>query len=93
MEQKRSSDSLKGIRKYDRRIKELTYQADEDKKNLSCLQDLEAEEQANGNLGKLRKLQHEFEEAEERADVAESQVNKLRAKSRGIGVKKAHDEE
>lgn len=26
MEQKRSSDSVKGIRKYERRIKELTYQ-------------------------------------------------------------------
>lgn len=26
MEQKRSSDSVKGVRKYERRIKELTYQ-------------------------------------------------------------------
>lgn len=26
MEQKKSSDSVKGIRKYERRIKELTYQ-------------------------------------------------------------------
>lgn len=26
MEQRRSSDSVKGIRKYERRIKELTYQ-------------------------------------------------------------------
>lgn len=71
MEQKRSSDSVKGIRKYERRIKELTYQVyttdtitlhhnntpnckmsyfkeesvliqqtEEDKKNLSRLQDL-----------------------------------------------------
>ncbi|XP_029313311.1 myosin-6-like [Cottoperca gobio] len=109
IEQKRNIDSIKGIRKYERRMKELTYQTDEDKKNLSRLQDLvdklqlkvksykrsaeEAEEQANTNLGKLRKLQHEFEEAEERADISESQVNKLRAKSRDTGAKKAHDEE
>lgn len=45
------------------------------------------EEQSNSNLGKLRKLQHELEEAEERADIAESQVNKLRAKSRDSGAK------
>lgn len=45
------------------------------------------EEQANANLGKFRKLQHELDEAEERADIAESQVNKLRAKSRDTGSK------
>ncbi|XP_041315418.1 myosin-1B-like [Pyrgilauda ruficollis] len=41
-----------------------------------------AEELSNVNLSKFRKIQHELEEAEERADIAESQVNKLRAKSR-----------
>ena len=41
------------------------------------------EEQSNVSLAKFRKLQHELEEAEERADIAESQVNKLRVKSRG----------
>ena len=45
------------------------------------------EEQANNHLGKLRKLQHEMDEAEERADIAESQVNKLKAKSRDTGPK------
>lgn len=45
------------------------------------------EEQSNANLGKVRKLQHELEEAEERADIAESQVNKMRAKSRDTGAK------
>lgn len=30
-------------------------------------------------------MQHDLEEAEERADLAESQVNKLRAKSRDAG--------
>ena len=43
------------------------------------------EEQANSYLSKCRKVQHELEEAEERADIAESQVNKLRAKSRDTG--------
>lgn len=45
------------------------------------------EDQANVHLGKFRKLQHELDEAEERADVAESQVNKLRIKSRDTGAK------
>lgn len=45
------------------------------------------EEQANSNLTKFRKLQHELDEAEERADIAESQVNKLRAKSRDVSSK------
>lgn len=45
------------------------------------------EEQANTNLGKFRKIQHELDEAEERADIAESQVNKLRAKTRDVGSK------
>ena len=43
------------------------------------------EEQANSYLSKCRKVQHELEEAEERADIAETQVNKLRAKSRDGG--------
>jgi len=43
------------------------------------------DEQANAHLSKLRKVQHELEEAEERADISESQVNKLRAKSRDAG--------
>ena len=38
------------------------------------------EEQANVHLSKCRKVQNELEEAEERADIAESQVNKQRAK-------------
>ena len=43
------------------------------------------EEQANTHLSRYRKVQHEMEEAQERADIAESQVNKLRARSRDIG--------
>uniref|UniRef100_A0A673WZN6 Myosin-7B n=1 Tax=Salmo trutta TaxID=8032 RepID=A0A673WZN6_SALTR len=100
-EQRRGVDAVKGVRKYERRVKELTYQTEEDKKNVSRLQDLvdklqmkvkaykrhseEAEEAANQHMSKFRKVQHELEEAEERADIAETQVNKLRAKTRDSG--------
>ncbi|GAB0202276.1 myosin-7 [Grus japonensis] len=86
-----------------------TKETEEDRKNLLRLQDLvdklqlkvkaykrqaeEAEDQANTNLAKFRKAQHELDEAEERADVAESQVNKLRAKSRDITAKMGLNEE
>ncbi|PWA26500.1 hypothetical protein CCH79_00000981 [Gambusia affinis] len=76
-------------------------QTEEDKKNLARLQDLvdklqlkvkaykrqaeEEEEQANTHMSRLRKVQHEMEEAQERADIVESQVNKLRAKSCDAG--------
>ncbi|XP_078510887.1 myosin-4-like [Lissotriton helveticus] len=102
-EQKRGTESIKGMRKYERRLKEVTYQSEEDKKNVLRLQDLvdklqlkvkaykrqaeEAEEQANTHLSRFRKTQHELEEAAERADIVESQVNKLRVKSRDIGKK------
>ncbi|KAG7455437.1 hypothetical protein MATL_G00256460 [Megalops atlanticus] len=98
--------AMKGGKK---QVQKLEARTEEDRKNLARLQDLvdklqlkvksykrtaeEAEEQANSNLTKFRKLQHELDEAEERADIAESQVNKLRAKSRDVGSKKGHDEE
>uniref|UniRef100_A0A8C7BCD5 Myosin-7B n=1 Tax=Neovison vison TaxID=452646 RepID=A0A8C7BCD5_NEOVI len=66
----------------------------EDRKNLARMQDLvdklqskvksykrqfeEAEQQASTNLAKYRKAQHELDDAEERADMAETQANKLR---------------
>ncbi|NXW23549.1 MYH1B protein, partial [Circaetus pectoralis] len=107
-EQKHSAEAVKGMHKYERRVKELTYQCEEDQKNILRLQDLvdklqmkaktykrqaeEAEELSNVNLSKFCKIQHELEEAEERADIAESQVNKLRAKSREFH-KKIEEEE
>ncbi|XP_075942701.1 myosin-4-like [Anarhichas minor] len=102
-EQRRSTEAIKGVRKYERRVKELSYQSEEDKKNNIRLQDLvdklqnkmtaykqhaeEAEEQLNMQIARFRKAQHELEEAEERADVAESLAHKMRAKSREIGTK------
>ncbi|KAI2594560.1 MYH7B isoform 11, partial [Pan troglodytes] len=124
-EQKKHAEALKGVRKHERRVKELAYQvgdrvslgsgpgagpaqaspesplpaqAEEDRKNLARMQDLvdklqskvksykrqfeEAEQQANTNLAKYRKAQHELDDAEERADMAETQANKLRARTR-----------
>ncbi|NWX28702.1 MYH7 protein, partial [Notiomystis cincta] len=104
VEQKKMAEAQKGIRKYERRIKELSYQAAEDRKNLARMQDLidklqskvksykrqfeEAEQQANSNLVKYRKVQHELDDAEERADIAETQVNKLRARTRDVVIAK-----
>ncbi|XP_053564634.1 myosin-3 [Bombina bombina] len=98
IEQKRSADVIKGIRKYERRVKELVFQSEEDRKNVLRLQDLvdklqlkvksykrqteEAEDQSNVQMSKCRKFQHELEEAEERADIAETQVNKMRLRTR-----------
>merc|ERR1712121_153946 len=42
----------------------------------------EAEEIAAMNLAKYRKVQHELEDAEERADVAEGSLGKVRSKNR-----------
>ncbi|CAH2291983.1 myosin heavy chain, skeletal muscle, adult-like [Pelobates cultripes] len=102
-EQKQSNENIKGFRKLERKLKEITYQSEEDRKNILRLQDLvdklqskvksykrqaeESDEQANTHLFKLRKLQHDLDEAEERADIAESQLSKLRAKSRDFGGK------
>merc|ERR1712147_510058 len=97
-EQRRTSESVKNTRKLERKCKEITYAGEEDKKNLTRIQDLvdklqvkvktykrqseEAEEVANQNLSKYRKVQHELDEAEERADMAESALNKMRSKAR-----------
>ncbi|XP_051851509.1 myosin-13 [Antechinus flavipes] len=106
-EQKRGSEAIKGAHKYERKVKEITYQAEEDRKNVLRLQDLvdklqakvkaykrqaeEAEEQANAQLTRCRRVQHELEEAEERADIAESQVSKLRVKSQDTGNQKMEE--
>ena len=98
LEQRHHQETLKEVRKNDRRLKELAFQTEEDRKNQARLQDLieklqnklkvykrqveEAEEIAAVNLGKFRKVQHELEDAEERAGQAENQLNKQRAKNR-----------
>merc|ERR1711913_65357 len=76
-ETNRYADCMKNFRKCERRIKELTFQGEEDKKNYDRMQDLvdklqvkiktykkqieEAEEIAALNLAKFRKVQQTVE--------------------------------
>merc|ERR1712209_19908 len=89
--QARTSDNLKGHQKAERKIKELQFQQEEDKKNQVAMSDLagklqakiktykkqieEAEEIAALNLAKFRKAQQELEETEDRARLAESALH------------------
>jgi len=98
VEQRRHEETLKELRKNDRRLKELVFQTEEERKNQIRLQDLseklqakikvykrqveEAEEIAALNLSKFRKAQSELEEAAERANTAEVQLGRFHAKSR-----------
>ncbi|XP_067145161.1 myosin heavy chain, muscle-like isoform X10 [Centruroides vittatus] len=97
-EQRRHADSAKNYRKSERKLKEIQFQMDEDRKNHERMQDLidklqqkiktykrqieEAEEIAALNLAKFRKVQQELEDAEERADMSENALAKLRARNR-----------
>ncbi|XP_055726156.1 myosin-7-like [Salvelinus fontinalis] len=76
-EESRSSPTrLKKNKKYVNRLQDLV-----DKLQLKVKaykrQAEEAEVQANTHLSRFRKVHHELEEAQEHADIAESQVNKL----------------
>ena len=97
-EQRHHQETIKEVRKNDRRLKELAFQAEEDRKNQARLTDLveklqnklkiykrqaeEAEEIAAVNLAKFRKVQHDLEDADERASIAENQLAKAKAKNR-----------
>ena len=88
--QSKTSETYKCYQKSERRIKELQFQADEDRKNQDRMSELasklqqkiktykkqieEAEEIAALNLAKFRKAQQELEEAEERTKMAENQL-------------------
>jgi len=84
----------KTITKGERRVKELLFQQEENKKNQDRITDLveklqqkiksykkqieEAEEIAAINLSKYRKAQQDFEEAEERSKLCEANIQKYR---------------
>merc|ERR1711976_282670 len=84
----------KNITKGERRIKELLFQQEENKKNQDRIAELveklqqkiksykkqieEAEEIAAINLAKYRKAQQELEEAEERSKLAETNLSKIK---------------
>merc|ERR1712241_147661 len=89
--QGRTGENQKGYQKAERKIKELSFQIDEDKKNQDRMTELasklqqkiktykkqieEAEEIAALNLAKFRKAQQELEETEERARLAEGALH------------------
>merc|ERR1712241_1261204 len=89
--QTRTGDNMKSYQKAERKIKELQFQNDEDRKNQDRMSDLagklqqeiktykkqieEAEEIAALNLAKFRKAQQELEESEDRAKMAESALH------------------
>merc|ERR1712038_1395868 len=91
----------KSITKGERRVKELLFQQEENKKNQDRITDLvdklqqkiksykkqieEAEEIAAINLAKYRKAQQDFEEAEERSKICESNITKYRT-ARGASM-------
>merc|ERR1712203_723429 len=93
--QSRTSESYKAFQKSERRIKELSFQQDEDHKNQDQMSELanklqakiktykkqieEAEEIAALNLAKFRKAQQELEETEDRTKMAEAQLSLARS--------------
>ena len=100
-EARRCGDAVKNLRKSERRIKEMTYASDEDRKNHERMQALidqlqskiksykkqieEAEEIAAINLAKYRKAQQDFEEAEERSKICEANITKYKS-ARGVSM-------
>merc|ERR1712152_58854 len=101
-ESRRMGDAQKNLRKSERTIKELTFAADEDKKNHERMQALidqmqskiksykkqieEAEEIAALNLAKFRQVQSALGVAEERADVKEQALAKSRLRARSASL-------
>merc|ERR1711902_206716 len=101
-ENRRYADAAKNLRKSERRIKELAYSADEDRKNHERMQGLidqlqskiksykkqieEAEEIAAMNLAKFRQAQANLGDAEERADLNEQALAKVKAKGRAGSI-------
>merc|ERR1711872_526024 len=101
-ENRRLSDAMKNLRKSERRIAELTYQQDEDRKNHERMQGLidelqhkvrsykkqieEAEEIAALNLAKFRQTQGSLASSAERCDLNEQALAKMRAKGRSASI-------
>merc|ERR1712088_500583 len=101
-ENRRNADSLKNLRKSERKIKELTYAQEEDRKNHERMQGLidqlqgkiksykkqieEAEEIAALNLAKYRQVQTNLTGSVERADLNEQALAKSRARARSCSI-------
>merc|ERR1719275_217683 len=101
-ETRRFGDVTKNLRKSERAIKELSFAADEDRKNHERMQGLidqlqgkiksykkqieEAEEIAAPNLAKYRQAQNSVADATERADSNEQTLAKNRARARSASL-------
>merc|ERR1712024_86313 len=101
-EARRCGDAHKNLRKSERRIKEMTYAQDEDRKNHERMQALidqlqskiksykkqieEAEEIAALNLAKFRNAHAQLADAEERADLNEQALAKAKARGRSGSI-------
>merc|ERR1711881_779736 len=80
-ENRRMGDAVKNLRKGERRIKEMTYAAVEDRKNQERMTGL-----VDGLQGKIKSYKKQIEEAEEHADLNEKALAKAKAKGRGASV-------
>ena len=92
--QSKTGENYKAFQRAERRVKELQFQQEEDRKNQDRMSELaqklqqkiktykqqieEAEEIAALNLAKFRKAQQELEETEERSKLASAQFDNLR---------------
>merc|ERR1719474_518441 len=94
-EGRRAADAQKNLRRSERRIKELTFAGDEDRKNHERMQGLiktykkqleEAEEIAALNLSKFRKVQGDLQESSNVAECNELALAKARARGRSASV-------
>merc|ERR1719219_1018097 len=101
-ENRRFGDAQKNLRRSERRIKELTFASDEDRKNHERMQGLidqlqgkiksykkqieEAEEIAALNLAKYRKVIGSLGEAEEHADLNEQTLARFKARGRSASL-------
>lgn len=97
-EKRRHAETIKILRKKERSLKEVMIQCEEDQKNILLLQDslektsqkvniykrqlTEQEGVSQQSVTRVRRFQRELEAAEDRADVAESNLSLIRAKHR-----------
>nr|CAD7570056.1 unnamed protein product [Timema californicum] len=97
-EKRRHAETLKILRKKERSYKEIIIQSEEDRQNISLLQETldkvnqkvniykrqlqETEGMSQQSVTRSRRFQRELEAAEDRADTAESNLHLIRAKHR-----------
>lgn len=97
-ERRKHAETIKILRKKERSVKEIALQCEEDQKNVLILQEQldkcvgkinlykrqlsEQEGFSQQSVSRVRRFQRELESAEERAEIAESNLNMVRTKHR-----------